>query len=80
MQMTSSESTGGTLRVKLVGTGALDISFCSAPGVTIGSLEGKGAGQLRANHLTVGSNNHSTSFRGVIGGAIACVGLRPTTP
>jgi autotransporter-associated beta strand protein len=59
-------STGGTSRVELFGNGSLDISAHAAPGVTIGSIEGDGTALLGANNLTVGSNNLSTNFSGVI--------------
>jgi autotransporter-associated beta strand protein len=62
-------STGGLSRIKLVGNGVLDLSLHDPPGITIGSLEGKGEVQLGANRLTVGSNDRSTSFGGVIQGA-----------
>jgi outer membrane autotransporter protein len=60
------DSTGGTARVEVFGNGNLDISFHSAPGVTVGSIEGNGDVFLGANNLTVGSNNLSTLFSGVI--------------
>jgi len=60
------KSTGGTSRVELFGNGSLDISAHAAPGVTIGSIEGDGTALLGANNLTVGSNNLSTTFSGVI--------------
>ena len=63
------ESTGGTSRVELFGNGSLDISAHAAPGVTIGSIEGDGDAFLGANNLTIGSNNLSTTFSGVIQGA-----------
>src|SRR5262245_13199318 len=66
-------STGGTARVEVFGNGTseptnghLDISFHDAPGVMIGSIEGNGAVFLGANRLTVGSNNLTTTFSGVI--------------
>jgi autotransporter-associated beta strand protein len=59
-------SDGGTSRVELFGNGTLDISRHTAPGVTIGSIEGDGDAFLGANTLTVGSNNLSTTFSGVI--------------
>src|SRR5205814_8446809 len=59
-------STGGTSTVKVFGNGNLDISAHSAPGVTIGSLEGSGNVFLGANNLTVGSNNLSKTFSGVM--------------
>ena len=60
------QSTGGTSRVELFGNGSLDISAHAASGVTIGSIEGDGDAFLGANNLTVGSNNLSIIFSGVI--------------
>jgi hypothetical protein len=60
-------STGGTARVEVFGNGYLDISG-RQPGVIIGSVEGSGNVYLGANRLTVGTNNISTSFSGVISG------------
>ena len=64
---------GGTSRIELFGngtgdfsSGTLDISEHNPPGVTIGSLEGSGLVTLGANELTIGSNNLSTLFSGVI--------------
>ena len=59
-------STGGTARVEVFGNGNLEISSHSAPGVTIGSLEGTGNVFLGANNLTTGNNNLSSAFSGVI--------------
>jgi autotransporter-associated beta strand protein len=73
------ESTGGTPRVEVFGNGFLDISghlgppaSPSMPGlVTVDSIEGEGNVFLGRNNLTVGSNDMSTTFSGVIqnGGA-----------
>src|SRR5262249_16225657 len=55
--------------VEIFDNGGLDISGHAAPpapGVTIGSIEGNGNVFLGANNLTVGSNNLSTLFSGVI--------------
>jgi len=68
------DSNGGTARVEVFGSvnkggfpgGTLDISAHNALGVTIGSIEGTGTIALGANNLTVGSNNLSTTFAGVI--------------
>ena len=46
--------------------GNLDISSHSAGSVTIGSLVGSGNVFLGANNLTIGSNNKSTTFSGMI--------------
>jgi autotransporter-associated beta strand protein len=62
----SADSTGGTSRIEVFGNGSLDISGRNAPGVTIGSIEGEGNVFLGGNNLSVGSNNFSTTFSGVI--------------
>ncbi len=59
-------STGGTAQVQVFGNGNLDISGHNAPGVTTGSIQGNGAVFLGANNLTVGTNNLSTIFSGLI--------------
>jgi autotransporter-associated beta strand protein len=80
------DSTGGTSRIEVFGNengdlinGHLDIGQHLAPGVTIGSLEGNGFVQLGANELTVGANNLTTAFSGLIkdggsGGSLAKIG------
>ncbi|PYL70918.1 MAG: hypothetical protein DMF26_20630 [Verrucomicrobia bacterium] len=77
------DSTGGTARVEVFAgnpdnpNGNLDISAHNAPGVTVGSIEGSGDVFLGANNLTVGSNNLSTTFSGVIqdGGSVTKIGI-----
>jgi fibronectin-binding autotransporter adhesin len=59
-------SKGGSASISLLGNGALDISGHTTGGVTIGSLTGNGLVFLGANPLTIGSNNQSTTFSGVI--------------
>jgi autotransporter-associated beta strand protein len=61
-------STGATARVEVFGNGNLDISAHETPfhGMTIGSIEGDGDVFLGANNLSVGSNNLSTTFSGVV--------------
>jgi VPDSG-CTERM motif len=67
-------SKGGTSAISLFLGGLddtpsiLDISYHNAPGATIGSLEGDVTTIvfLGANNLTIGSNNLSTTFAGVI--------------
>jgi len=60
-------SSGGTSRINLVGSNAqLEIDGHSAPGLTVGSVKGNGRVILGANNLTVGSNNLSTAFSGII--------------
>jgi len=69
------DSTRGTAQVSVnasptgalvFGNGSLDISAHNAPGVTIGSIVGTGDIFLGGVNLTVGSNNRSTTFSGVI--------------
>ena len=60
------DSDGGTARAEVFGNGNLDITFHTQPGVTVGSIEGDGDIFLGAMNLTVGSNNLSTNFSGVI--------------
>jgi autotransporter-associated beta strand protein len=62
----SDKSKGGKASITLNGTALLDITMHNAPGVTIGSLAGSGSVGLGANTLTIGSNNQSTTFSGVI--------------
>jgi autotransporter-associated beta strand protein len=59
-------ASGGTARFILNGTGALDISGLTTGGTTAGSVEGGGNVFLGAKILTVGDNNLSTTFSGVI--------------
>jgi autotransporter-associated beta strand protein len=59
---------GETARIEVFGNGNLDISArpVSAGPLTIGSIEGSGLVFLGALNLTVGSNNRSTTFSGVM--------------
>ena len=59
-------STGGTAQVQVFGNGNLDISLHDAPGLTTGSIEGSGLVFLGAVNLTVGTNNLSTIFSGLM--------------
>src|SRR5207249_4016428 len=59
-------SKGGTSSISVFGNGELDISSTLLIGVTIGSLEGDGLVFLGPKTLTIGRNNQSTSFSGVI--------------
>jgi autotransporter-associated beta strand protein len=81
----SGASRGGTSEIELgffpefFQVGILDISDHNAPGVTIGSIAGDEGTfvLLGANNLTVGSNNLSTTFSGVIqgtGGSLTKIG------
>jgi len=60
------DSLGGNARLKLFGNGNLDISGRNPTGITVGSIEGDGLVLLGANSLTVGSNDRSTTFSGMI--------------
>jgi len=63
----SSFVNGGTARVEVFGDGNLDISLhLASGGVTLGSIEGDGIVFLGDRKLTVGSNNLSTTFSGII--------------
>ena len=57
---------GGTASILIIGNGELDISSTLLSAVTIGSLAGDGLVFLGPKTLTVGRNNHNTSFSGVI--------------
>ena len=59
------KSKGGKASITLNGNSELDISDRNT-GVTIGSLAGQGTIYLGSNTLTIGSNNQSTIFSGVI--------------
>ncbi|MBR0829683.1 autotransporter domain-containing protein [Bradyrhizobium manausense] len=61
-----SSANGGTARFILNGTGYLDISQITTGSTTVGSIEGDGAVRLGSKNLTVGGNNLSTTFSGVI--------------
>ena len=76
-------STGGTARVEVFGNGKLDISSRK---VTVGSIEGTGNIFLGRRNLTVGSNNLSTVFSGIIqdgrlgpGGSLTKIGTGKLT-
>ena len=57
---------GDQARIEVFGNGLLDISIHAPPGMTVGSIEGDGNILLGADRLTVGSNDLSTTFSGVI--------------
>ena len=57
---------GGLARIELFGNGYLELFNLFNPNVTIGSLEGNGLVYLIGNTLSIGSNNLSTTFSGVI--------------
>ena len=75
------ESKGGKAHITLSGNSELDISTHTAPGVTIGSLAGQGSVFLGSNTLTIGGDNQSASFSGVIQdtGSIAKAGTGTLT-
>ncbi len=59
---------GGTSRFEVFGNGSVNLSSHSAPGLTIGSLEGDGLVLLGKNNLTIGGTNLSTTFAGTLQG------------
>jgi autotransporter-associated beta strand protein len=59
-------SDGGEAQVEVYDNGYLDLSAHDAPGVTIGSLTGSGFVYTGSRNLTIGSNNLSTTFSGII--------------
>jgi autotransporter-associated beta strand protein len=68
----SDTADGGTARVELFGNGTLDISGLPAfANISIGSLEGDGVVLLGSNtlFLTIGTNDLSTVFSGLIQGS-----------
>ncbi len=79
-------SSGDTARVELFGNGFLSLAPHKG-GVTVGSLEGDGVVQLFDHVLSVGSNDLSTTFSGVIeegssevsGGALTKLGAGTLT-
>jgi outer membrane autotransporter protein len=63
-------------------TAVIDISGLSGTGTTVGSIEGNGALDLGLKNLTVGGNQNSTVFSGVItgfGGSLTKVGTGTLT-
>ena len=62
-------SKGGSARIELFGNASLDITAHNGTALTIGSLEGDGAVALGQKQLSVGANNLSTTFSGVLAGA-----------
>lgn len=74
-------SGGGTVRVTLLGGGALHIDGHNSPGMKIGSVTGSGLIFLGANRLTIGTNDLDSTFTGVIddsglGGSLRKIGDR----
>ncbi|HEY3602194.1 MAG TPA: autotransporter-associated beta strand repeat-containing protein [Chthoniobacterales bacterium] len=62
-------SDGNAARVEVFGNGNLDLRQHNAqPPMTIGSLEGDGIVFLNQHSLTIGGNNLSTNFSGVVQG------------
>ena len=59
-------SDGGEAQVEVYDNGYLDLSDHDSPGVTIGSLSGSGFVYTGSRNLTIGSNNLSTTFSGII--------------
>lgn len=61
-------STGFNARFIINGGGLVDISAVTAAGITAGSIEGAGNFVLGSKILSVGTNNLSTQFDGVLSG------------
>ncbi len=59
-------SKGDTARIAVFGNGMMDESFHNLPRASAGSLEGDGSLFLGSLNLSVGGNNLSTTFSGVI--------------
>ena len=59
-----SDSNGGTAHFHVFGNASLDLSAHNAPGTAIGSLDGTGEVFLGGNNLSVGADNHNTTFSG----------------
>ena len=59
-------ASGGNARVVVNGTGRVDISKLTVASMTAGSIEGDGTVRLGSKNLTVGGNNTSTTFSGVL--------------
>jgi autotransporter-associated beta strand protein len=72
----SGTASGGTARFILNGGGKLDFSELMSAGTTAGSIEGDGGVFLGGKNLTVGGNNLSTTFSGIVqdGGSFGGVG------
>ncbi len=70
-------SDGGTARLSLSGNAVLDFSRHDLPPVGVGSIEGEGSVVLGAIPVSVGTNNLSTTFSGVIQDGDARPGIGP---
>lgn len=57
---------GGRARVELNGDSTAFMEIHDNPGLSIGSLAGDGVVSLGSNNLTVGGNNRSTTFNGLL--------------
>ena len=60
---------------QVFGNGLLDLTQVTTAGITIGSLSGNGVVSLAGHNLSVGNNNLSTSFSGLIQDSGAVVKL-----
>jgi autotransporter-associated beta strand protein len=59
------DSTGGTARIMIYGNATLDLAEHKGT-LTVGSLEGDGNVMLSGHNLSIGSNDLSTTFSGLI--------------
>jgi autotransporter-associated beta strand protein len=66
---------------QLFGNGLLDLTQVTTGGITVGSLSGNGVVSLSGHTLSIGNNNGSTSFSGLIqdSGAVTKVGTGTLT-
>ncbi|MGH8093429.1 MAG: beta strand repeat-containing protein [Chthoniobacterales bacterium] len=77
-------SSGGTAALQILGASTLDIEIHNVPGLSTGSIAGDGTIQLGQRNLTVGTNDQSTTFSGLIedqstAGSLSKVGLGTLT-
>ena len=59
-------SSGGNARIEVFGKGKFTIAAHADPGTAVGSIEGDGTVSLGDHNLTVGGNNLSTVYSGLI--------------
>ena len=62
----AAKSTGDRAQLQLLGNSSLELSFHGKQGLSIGSIEGSGTIFLGKTTLTVGTNDLSTTFSGLI--------------
>jgi autotransporter-associated beta strand protein len=84
----SGASDGGSASITMSGNATFDISYHDPGSVSVGSIAGQGSIFLGANRLSVGTNDQTTTFSGVIqdgglnqgtGGSVTKVGTGTLT-